>query len=356
MRLWRFELKKLLYNQKGILILLVCLLLKALVFTSLPEMKDERIKLSQKQYDKYLHQLYGENTPEKSAFIISEYMECKELQDMSKKMQQDYSAGFISDEQWEDYSKKLNEACLHENAAKIFSEKAEQFMFLDSRLPPPHYIYEYGWQTIFSLQLFPDAFFLFGILLLTAQCFSMEAAGGMLPILLSAKNGKRQLFFAKLLALLTICSVFALLNGLLETTVFYLRGFMNDSGVPLYSISLFAKESPLQVTLLQGYILSFLVRSITAIAFCILFFGVSIWLRNSMHLIFAGVCTLLVPLLFSASTFLLFTHTGLLSGSRMLQLLGKSGFSVSIPLGTVFFYSLLILPPALHHLSRGSAS
>ena len=51
--LWRFELKKALINQKGVWILLLCLLLKLVALNVFPEQKDSRIKLSQKQYDKY---------------------------------------------------------------------------------------------------------------------------------------------------------------------------------------------------------------------------------------------------------------------------------------------------------------
>ena len=64
MTLWRFELKKSLINQKGIWLLLACLVLKIALLAVFPEQKDGRIMLTQRQYDKYLAQLQGENTPE----------------------------------------------------------------------------------------------------------------------------------------------------------------------------------------------------------------------------------------------------------------------------------------------------
>ena len=72
MTLWRYELKKTLINQKGIWILLACLVLKFVLLAVFPEQKDGRILLTQRQYDKYLVQLQGENTPEKSDWILTE--------------------------------------------------------------------------------------------------------------------------------------------------------------------------------------------------------------------------------------------------------------------------------------------
>ena len=67
-------------------------------------------------------------------------------------------------------------------------EKAEQFLKQPEDIPPAHYIYEYGWQTVFALLQFPDVFLLFGLLVLTAQCFPAEVSSGMLPVLLAAPS------------------------------------------------------------------------------------------------------------------------------------------------------------------------
>lgn len=341
MKLWWFEVKKMLFTQRGLWILILCLVLKTVFLFAFPEMKDQRILLSQKQYDKYLELLHGENTPEKSTFIITEYLSCKQTIDSKETMERQYQRGELSEEEWRAYAQALNDAYLHQNAAKIFSEKAEQFLVHPQNIPPAHYIYEYGWQTVFTLQKFPDIFLLFGILLLTAQCFSSEAAGGMLPVLLAARNGRRHLFGAKLLALLTVSFVAACLSGAVEAAVFWLRGWCNDSGVPLYSITLFAK-CPLDMSLWEGYALSLAVRTITILLFAGMFYGVSVWLKNTTNLMFLALCVLVVPILFGGA-FLLFTHSGLLCGSGMLLLLGEYEISAFLPIGIVTVYSFTVI-------------
>lgn len=349
--LWRFELKKLLITHKGSLILAVCLVLKLGFLCAFPEQKDSRILLSQKQYDKYLAQLYGENTPEKSDWILAEYKTCKQIQDMQETMQKQYSQGAITEKAWRDYAEELRLAELHINSAKIFAEKAEQFLEQPEEVPPAHYIYEYGWQTVYTLLQFPDVFLLFGLLLLTAQCFSAEAAGGMLPVLLAARNGRRQLYRAKLLALLTVGFGAFLLSCGLEWGVFSMRGWCNDGFAPLYSVSLLT-DSTLDMSLWAGYALCLGVRLFGTLLLTILLYGLSVWVRSTTNLIFLGLCLLGLPLLWNTAESL-FTHSGLLSGTRMLLWLRDSPKNLILPAAVVAAYSIIIAALAQRRHQRG---
>lgn len=349
--LWRCELKKILVTHRGLLILTVCLLLKMVLFCAFPEQKDSRIVLSQKQYDKYLAQLYGENTPEKSDWILAEYANCKQIRDQQTSMQKRYSQGEITEEEWRAYAEELRQADLHINSAKIFAEKAEQFSAQPKDIPPAHYIYEYGWQTVFTLLQFPDVFLLFAMLLLTAQCFSAEAAGGMLPVLLAARNGRRRLFHAKLLALLVIGTAACLLSSGMEAAVFFRRGWCNDASAPLYSVTLLT-NCPLELSLGQGYALCLGVRLLATLLLVSLLFGLSVWVRSTTNLLFAGLCLLGLPLLWRGAA-ALFTHGGLLSGTRMLQWLGDSVTNLLVPAAAVATYSVLVTVLAARRHQQG---
>lgn len=344
MTLWGFELKKMLFTQKGLWILLACLIFKLLFLFFVPEQKDERILLSQKQYDKYLEQLHGENTPEKSAFIRQEYADCLETIQKQEEMRRIYQKGELSEEDWQQYLEKLDKAYLHRNAAQMFAEKEEQFAQQTTENPPAHYIYEYGWQTVFTLQMFPDLFLLFGVLLLSAQCFAMEETGGVLAVLISARNGRSPLFRAKLSALLSVSFIAALLSSTMEAVVFWQRGFGNDPAVPLYSITLF-KECPLNIALGQGYLLCLGVRICATLLLSGVVFGLSVWMKNAMNILAFALCILLLPLLMEGlcGAGILFTHMGLLCGSRMLLHLGSSGLPWVLPLLTTAVYSTVFV-------------
>lgn len=355
MNLWRFELKKILIVQKGFWVLAGCLLLKFLFLSFFPELKDPRIQLSQKQYDKYLERVHGANTEEKASFIRQEHEHCMATIGKKGNMEEGYRDGSVTEEEWQEYVLELDEAYLHQNAVEIFWEKEEQFAEQSRDTAPAHYIYEYGWQTVYTLQQFPDVFVLFGILLVTAQCFSTEAAGGMLPLLLAAKKGRNPLFMAKLTALSVTALAAALAGGGLEAAVFARRGWCMDSGAPLYSISLFKDISMLELSLGQAYLLSLGVRTLAALLYAGMFFGISVWMKNTTNLLFAALCVLCVPLVLSGALGrgILFTHMGLLCGSRMLQQLGESGIPWGISVGIVAIYSMIVVCLAGERHQRG---
>ena len=349
--LYRCELKKSLITHRGLLILAVCLLLKLILFCAFPEQKDSRIVLSQKQYDKYLAQLYGANTPEKSDWIRTEYETCKQIKDMQETMQARYTRGELAEAEWIAYTEEYRLAELHINAAQIFAEKAEQFLEQPEDIPPARYIYEYGWQTVFTLLQFPDIFLLFALLLLTAQSFSAEASGGMLPVLLAARNGRRKLYYAKLLALLTVGLAACLVSGGLELGVFALRGWCNDAAAPLYSDTLLT-DSALELSLAQGLALCLAVRLLAVLLATALLFGLSVWVRSATNLIFLGLCWLGLPLLWGGVA-ALYTHGGLLSGARMLLWLGDTTANLLLPLTVVTAYSAAVAALAAKRHERG---
>ena len=351
MMLWRYELKKTLINQKGIWILLACLVLKIVLLAVFPEQKDGRIMLTQRQYDKYLAQLQGENTPEKSDWILTEYADFQQTKSMYTPMQNAYSAGELTEEEWKTFTEAYTEAELKMNSAAIFAEKAGQFLEHPTDVPAAHYIYEYGWQSVYTLLQFPDVFLLFGILLLTSLSLPSEHQSGMMPVLLGCRNGRRQLYLAKLGSLLTVCIVSCALFGGMEWAAFQYRGWMNDGHVPLYSISIFAECTP-DMTLLEGYWLTQTVRLGGTVLFTVLMFGLSVWVRSITELLFAGLCLLAVPMLWDGGA-MLFTHSGLLRGTKMLLWQEEMGLVLWIPTLIIAAYSVVTSILAEKRLERG---
>ena len=340
--LFLFELKKMLFTRKGLFVLVICLVLKTAFLFAFPKLIDERIRLSRKQYDKYLDVVQGESSDEKDRFLTESYEACKEILDSRDRMQEQYRTGEITEEEWQEYCEAYDQANLHENALEILNEKAEAFSYMsevEPTLPRPWYMDEYGWQTVFTLLRFPDVFLLVVVLLAAVQAFSAEDASGMLPILMSAAKGRRELFLCKVGALALVTFAAAALFGALEYLVFQIRGFLADGGVPLYSIKLFSRTW-LDLTLAQGYLICLLVRCVVLTMFSLLIFGVSVWIRGAGNLIVLAVLLLAVPFLFLTSRIVLFTYPVLASGTEMLKLSAESDIPVSVPVMTMSLCSV----------------
>ena len=69
MRLFLYELKKLLLTEKGLWILLGAALLSAALMFFFPEQRDARIVHAHKKYDEYMSRYYGPDTEEKQTEI-----------------------------------------------------------------------------------------------------------------------------------------------------------------------------------------------------------------------------------------------------------------------------------------------
>ena len=73
---------------------------------------------------------------------------------MYTQMQNAYSAGELTEEEWQTFTEAYTEAELKLNSAAIFAEKAEQFLEQPVDVPAAHYIYEYGWQSVYVVKGF----------------------------------------------------------------------------------------------------------------------------------------------------------------------------------------------------------
>ena len=338
MAIWRCEMKKALMTQKGLLILVICIFLRLLTAAAMPELKDDRIKMSQKQYDRYLAVLHGANTPEKSEFIISERDRCESVKAAQTSMEMRHMEGALSEEEWGEWQDELERAYLHENSAKLWAEKAEQFAGQDAALPPAHYFYEYGWQTIFFLLSIPDALTALAFVFLAAQSIGAERSFGMLSILLTAKEGRGRLYAAKLMAMLVICLVAGLTGTALETAVFAIRGFLREGSIPIYSATFFATNCPLRLSLWQGYLVIEATRVFGTLCLAAFTFGLSAWIRKASNLMAVCVAIVGIPFLIPVPALFLFTFGGILSGSRMLLSSGQTGIPMLLPVLAMFLY------------------
>lgn len=173
-----------------------------------------------------------------------------------------------------------------------------------------------------------------------SQCFSSEVTSGMMPVLMASRNGRQKLYDSKLFALLIVVVLSCVINGLLETGIFLVRGWGENGNVPLYSISILS-EATISLTAWEAYFLCHLARAAAVVLFVSMLLGLSVWIPSPQKLIFSGLCILGLPILLVGKS-PLYLHSGLLCGTQMLLQLDQSLSDPLAPIGAVSAYSFAI--------------
>ena len=355
MKLWTFELRKILITRKVLLVFLAALVLRTIFLFFFPELKDERIRLTQKQYNAFLMELQGENNPDKEQFVRSSYEKCREVTECFAEMQDMHENRLITEEVWQKYTLEYEEAMLSRNALSIFYEKEEAFRKQPKTLKPAHYFYEYGWQTVFTLQLYPDLFLLAAVLALSCAAYLPEKAGGMLMILFASRFGRERLFFIKLSAVMTAALGMMLAGSITEVLVFYFRGFLKGGTVPMHSLTLFSENRTFDLSLNEAYLLTLTVRTVSAVLFSGLVCALSLLLFRPETVLFAALSLLLLPLFLipEGTAESLCSYGVQLSGSRMLRTAGTAGYSILPPLLITALYTSAVILTAVFAMQTG---
>ncbi|MCL2079225.1 MAG: hypothetical protein FWH17_05185 [Oscillospiraceae bacterium] len=318
MWIWRYELTKILFSYRGLLLIAAFVVLKTALLIALPELKDERIKLSQKNYDKVLSEIHGPTTPEKEEYITSTYAKYRETLERFTQMKDAYLSGKISRDEWEKYSNEYGEANLYINSFEIFNEKREIFAALlpYGELLPPAYFYEYGWNSALTYMGFPDPLSLILVLLLAVQMICPEASSGILKINLCTHYGRAPLFLSKFAVLSFLLLIAAAISVTLEIAVFSLRFDLSQPHWGIYSVA------PYDLTLLpyslaEGILHIASIRAAGLIMLGLFAFGVACFTQNAAQTIFCVTVCVVIPWFVAPGS--IFTFGAWLSGQPIFK-------------------------------------
>jgi len=313
-----FEVYKLL--QRGVWLVLVCLLVKMVALLIVPEFKDSRIAISRRQYDAYMELYHGQTTPEKEAAIEVEYRTIKDRGDQLSFMRSAWEQGKIGEEEWNEYNKLLLEDEYKIAAISIFHENKNRFIAQQpyNGVPPAEYFYDYGWQTVFTIYSYPDIFMMVLLLAFSAQILCVEYASGAVGLLRSSRNGRGRLFISKTVALSIVLLTISLFSTMMEIVIFEIRFDLTESYAPLYSVAAMTTAlAPMSVR--EGMMTVIALRTTGLLLLGLFSISFSVWLRDALRLAFITFVVALAPLLFFKPSVTSYTFTGLLAGTDMLR-------------------------------------
>lgn len=293
----QIELKKILFYQKGLMTILLCLL--AYTVLVLCRGYDSSYLLDRKEdvYLSYMERWQGGITEEKAQEMKTEY-----------------------------------DAVNRSNAGnkEVFMTVYNQYYYAKENTACRYLMDERGWNTLLTHDGL-NFILLFCLLALSVPVFCGEYQCGMNQILRSCRNGRNRIARIKLLTIMALAVYVAALFQLIDFLVLSAEAGLDGASYPLQSLRFF-ERSPYYITIGQAYTIVVLCRCLGAAWFALLTALLSNLFRRVILTAFSGIVVSVMPHLIGSSfiKYILPVPAGLLAGTGYLWgTLSETGYDES---------------------------
>lgn len=266
LRIFLTEFKKLVKINRLPLVILLAVVVRA-VLCILPSVHEH--PYSDEVYKSYTAQLEGELTAEKAEYLNSRLAEIDELIGAYDEMQQRYTAGEITLDEYSAYTERHGKAKAEESTVRYLCRKCE---ILDGCTGFDKQIFcDTAWNDFFEDNGF-DYVMLIALLCIAVPAFDAEYSSGSFAQLLISKRGKTQLALSKLTAVWAAIFVLSCLMSAVMLGVFVYRNGLEYSDMPVGNILLTDGfgDTSLIVYYLKYTLLKALIWAMYSCLFCLI--------------------------------------------------------------------------------------
>ena len=265
LRIFLTEFKKLIKTNRLPLVILLAVFIRC-VLCFLPQVHEH--PYSDEVYKSCTTQLEGKLTAEKKEYLNSRLAEIDELIGAYDEMQQRYTAGEITLDEYSAYTERHGKAKAEESTVRYLCRKCEA---LDSCTDFDKQIFcDTAWSDFFGDNGF-DYVMLIALLCIAIPAFEAEYSSGSFKQILTSKRGKAQLALSKLAAVWVTIFVISCLMSAVRLGVFAYKNGLEYSGMPVGNIML---KDGFENTSLIGYylkdsIIKALIRAMYSSVLCV---------------------------------------------------------------------------------------
>lgn len=295
--LWNHELFKILFSNKGLLLLLLAFLL-GLQYLDRSELfyTDE-----QYYYEYYARQLSGNLDGSKNSFLENEQQRFDHLSVDINSLLEQYNNHEISKEDYRNKSLELSEFAKFYPGFQTVKQQYELLSGLQEQKDISlHFI-----STIPSSYIFEDSNrdlllgLLYSVFLILCLCnlFCSEYKNGMINLIRSTKNGRGKLFFKKSFIAYAIAALLMLFIYIPTYITLAGRYHFTDWTAPIQSIQKFS-DFPFKISIIQFIVLIMMIQLTTAFAMVSTLLLLEQLLKKQTLTILTGVLILSVPMIF----------------------------------------------------------
>lgn len=247
MRIFGFELKKLLFHQWGTAIILFYLLAQlGLLLGQEPTNQDAL--LYREEYYHYLDYVSGSYTQEKAEFLETEATRITEAKANLRTLYQQYYIGSVTEDELQSEAQRYQDVLRYENGFDVIYD---QYLYICEGKENRCFLDTNGWDGLLSEQIL-DLPLVLAVLLLSTPVFCREYACGMDQLALATRNGRKNYVWHKVLMTLAVISVLCLAGAILRYCFCAVRYGLPHGNYMLQSIGTFGNSKKM-LSLLQAF-------------------------------------------------------------------------------------------------------
>lgn len=290
MKLFLYEIKKLLWGQKGAILIALFLALKVVTLFN-QTIPDNHLSPTQEGILKqYLQELSGELTEGKIDYILSEEQAILQASNLLDKAQSDYSEGKISVEEFYDLLDEYSAVTERESAFEVLKNK---YHYASSDTENRYLVYSQGWNGLISSREV-DFVMLLLLVILIVPVFAKEYESKTFQLIFPTKRGRASLASAKILSVLFTVLIVGVLFFVAEYLVFSIRYGLPDGGFPIQSLPYFS-ASPYNLTLFGAFIAMSAIRLLGCFVFATVIILLSVAFKKYLPTMFVSAAIVLIP-------------------------------------------------------------
>lgn len=289
MSIFTYELKKIMFFQKGLLYIVAFLLVSTLWLVVSDTPQDSAMEQYRDEYEWYLEKLEGACTDETAAFLEQEAAAIAEANSARRDLLEQYYSGKITEEQYEQQNAELDAVTKNENGFEVVYQ---QYLYVCENRDNHFFLQTNGWAGLFSNKTLDFPLFLVVLLLATAV-FCSEYSCRMDALILTSKEGLKSTRYKLLIVVASVLSL-CILTALIRYAFFAIKYGLPCGDYPIQSIADFG-TSMKELSLLEGYITITALRCFGYVSFAVLLLLASVLVKKHALTVLLGAVSTLVP-------------------------------------------------------------
>ena len=238
MRVFGFETGKLLFHQRGMVIVVLYLLFQfGLLLGSTADNPDA--VLHQEGYDYYLAQVSGPYTEEKAAFLEEESRRITQAKALLNSLYQEYYSGMITEPELRSRAEEYQSVLHYEGG---FNVVYDQYLYVCEGKENRCFVDTNGWAGLLGTGAL-DLSLVLVVILLAAPVFCREYACKMDSLALTTLNGRKNYVRDKILLVLLMVSAVCLAGVALQCCFYAFRYGLPHGDYTIQSVKIFGSST-----------------------------------------------------------------------------------------------------------------